>query len=143
VIANETGNSCANVNTQTAASEEAVSVRTHKQSARLVVVVTWLLVGILYGPMINQLIEMNTHDKQFVESLRDVVRIAAKERRSTNELRALVLVRAKELSIPVRAPEILIRGNTDKPRVTIYYDAGIIVPILNWPAYFFRFNHAV
>ena len=91
--------------------------------------------------MINHWIQINAHDKQFVETLNDVLRIAAKQRPSTNELRALLLLQAKELSVPIRGDEILISGNADRPRVSIYYDAGITVPILNWPGYFFRFNH--
>jgi hypothetical protein len=132
------------MNNQTAASEHAGTLRTTKQSRRFAGVVTWwLLVGIMYGPMINQWIEMKTHDQQFAKSMQDVVQVAAKERRSTNELRALLLVRARELSIPIRSDAILISGNADMPRVRVYYDAGITVPILNWPAYFFRFNHDV
>ena len=129
------------MSTQNAASAEGVTLRTHKQPTHFAVLVTWLLVGVLYGPMINQWIQINAHDQQFVESLKDVLRIAAKQRPSTNELRALLLVQAKELSVPIRGDEILIRGNADMPRVSIYYDAGITVPILNWPGYFFRFNH--
>ena len=129
------------MNIQPATSGEEVTLRTHKQSTLFVVISTWLLVGTLYGSMINQWIEMKANDKQFVESLQDVLRVAAKGRWSTNELRARVLVRAKELSVPIRGNGILIRGNADMPRLSIDYDAGITVPILNWPAYFFRFNH--
>jgi hypothetical protein len=131
------------MNIQTEVAEGAVTLRTYKQSARLAAVVIWSLVGILYGPMINQWLEINTHDQQFVESVQGVLQVAGKEHRSTNELRALLLARAKELSVPIRGDGILIRGKADKPTVKIHYDAGITVPILNWPAYYFSFNHNV
>jgi hypothetical protein len=131
------------MNIHTAAFGEAVTLRIHKHSRRFAVVVTWVLVVILYGPMINQWLEINSHDKQFVESVQDVLRVAAKGRWSPDELRTLLFARAKELSVPIRGNGILVRGEPDMPRVKIHYDAGITVPILNWPAYFFSFRHDV
>jgi hypothetical protein len=131
------------MNNHTEGFEKPVTLLTHRQSARFAAVVIWSLVGILYGPMINQWLEMNRHDQQFVESIQDVLQVAGKEHRSTIEVRALLLARAKELSVPIRSDGILIRGKADNPKVKIHYDAGITVPILNWPAYYFSFNHNV
>src|SRR5207237_10685797 len=68
---------------------------------RLVLLV-WILVAFFYFYLSYNYIRANMNDKQFADYLQYVVNIAGGENRPAKEIRALILVKAEELSLPIR-----------------------------------------
>jgi hypothetical protein len=101
----------------------------------------WMFIGFVYLSLMSQWITFSTHDKQFAQSMQRSIQIAATEQRPARELRALLLIRAEELSIPIRGDEIHISGAGSTLRVNLRYNADISMPILNQTLYRMKFGH--
>jgi len=70
-----------------------------------------------------------------------VVQVAANEQRPADEVRALILIRAEDLSIPIHGDEVQINGNGQTMRAAVRYKAKVSLPIINQPVYQVRFQH--
>src|ERR1700687_5505142 len=108
-----------------------------------IVLVLWILIAIFYFYLSYNFIRINMNDKQFDDYLQYVVRIAGDEHRPAKEIRALILVRADELSLPVRGEQITILGGGDTLSVAVSYDVDIEIPLLQRQIYTKRFEHKV
>ena len=107
---------------------------------RLVLLV-WILVAFFYFYLSYNYIRANMNDKQFADYLQYVVNIAGGENRPAKEIRALILVKAEELSLPIRGEQITIRGGGDSLNVSVNYDVDIEIPLLQRQIYTKKFEH--
>src|SRR5579864_2379744 len=109
---------------------------------RLVFLV-WLLVAFFYFYLSWDYIRANMHDKEFGDYLQYVVQIAGPEYRPTKEIRALILVKAEELSLPIHGEQITILGGGDSLNVRVNYDVNIEIPLIQHQIYTKTFEHFV
>ncbi len=103
----------------------------------------WLLVAIFYFYLSYDYIRATMNDRQFADYLQYVVEIAGPENRPVKEVRALVLVKADELGIPIRGEQIAITGGGDSLNIRVSYDVQIEIPLLQRQIYTKRFDHSV
>jgi hypothetical protein len=111
--------------------------------AKRLVFLVWLLVAFFYFYLSWDYIRANMNDKQFGDYLQYVVQIAAPAYRPSKEIRALILVKAEELSLPIRGDQITILGGGDSLNVSVSYDVDIDVPVLQRTIYSKKFEHFV
>ena len=83
------------------------------------------------------------NDRAFGDYLQYVVQIAAPQNRPVKEIRALILVKAEELSLPIRGEQITILGGGDSLNVRVSYDVNIEVPLIQRELYAKKFEHFV
>jgi len=107
---------------------------------RLVLLV-WILVAFFYFYLSYDYIRANMNDRQFADYLQYVVQIAGLENRPAKEIRALILVKAEELSLPVRGEQITILGGGNTLNVSVNYDVDIDIPLLQRQIYTKKFEH--
>lgn len=112
-------------------------------SAKRIVLLLWMLVAFFYFYLSYDYIRVTMNDKQFVDYLQYVVQIAGNEHRPAKEVRALVLVKAEELSLPVRGDEITILGGGDSLNIAVTYDVDIEIPLIQRQIYTKTFEHKV
>src|SRR2546421_12152704 len=91
---------------------------------RLVLLV-WILVAFFYFYLSYDYIRANMNDKQFADYLQYVVNIAGGENRPAKEIRALILVKAEELFLPIRCEQITILGGGSTLHVSVNYDVDL------------------
>jgi hypothetical protein len=118
------------------------SARANSRGKRLVLLI-WLLVGFFYLYLASGYIRVSMDDQQFADYLQYVVNIAGSENRPPKEIRALIMVRAEQLSLPVRADQITIQGAGPKLSFRVSYDVDIDVPLFQKTVYTKEFNHYV
>ena len=109
---------------------------------RLVFLV-WLLVAIFYFYLSYNYIRASMADRKLADYLQYVVQIAGNENRPSKEIRALILVKAQELSLPVRGEQISILGGGATLNVSVDYNVDIEVPLVQSQIYSKRFEHRV
>ena len=114
-----------------------------KPGVKRLVFLVWLLVAFFYFYLSWDYIRANMNDKAFGDYLQYVVQISAPEYRPTKEIRALILVKADELSIPIRGEQITILGGGDSLNVSVGYDVNIEIPLIQRQIYTKRFEHFV
>ena len=107
---------------------------------RLVLLV-WILVAFFYFYLSYNYIRANMNDKQFADYLQYVVNIAGGENRPAKEIRALILVKAEELSLPIHGEQITILGGGSSLNVSVNYDVDIEIPLLQRQIYTKKFEH--
>ena len=103
----------------------------------------WLLVAVFYFYLSFDYIRATMNDRQFGDYLQYVAQIAGPENRPVKDVRALVLVKADELGIPIRGEEIAIAGGGDNLNIRVNYDMQIEIPLLQRQIYTKRFEHFV
>ena len=101
----------------------------------------WMFLGFLYISLISQWITINSRDRLFTEYIDHVIQVAADQHRPAKEVRALILIKAADLSLPVQGDEIQINGDGSTLRATVRYKAHISMPIINQPVYRISFQH--
>ena len=114
-----------------------------KPGIKRLVLLVWLLVAFFYFYLSWDYIRANMNDKVFDDYLQYVVQIAAPEYRPTKEIRALILVKAEDLSLPIRGEQITILGGGDSLNVSVGYDVNIEIPLIQRQIYTKRFEHFV
>src|SRR5256885_13289280 len=114
-----------------------------KPGIKRLVLLVWLLVAFFYFYLSWDYIRANMNDKVFDDYLQYVVQIAAPAYRPTKEIRALILVKAEELSLPIRGEQITILGGGDSLNISVNYDVNIEFPLLQRQIYSKTFEHFV
>ena|SRR3989304_5509990 len=107
------------------------------------VLLTWLLVAFFYFYLSYDYIRTSMNDKEFAEYLGYVVKIAGEEHRPSKEIRALILVKAEELSLPLLSERITILGGGETLNVSLSYDVDIVIPLVRREIYTKKFEHKV
>ena len=123
-----------------ATSSMATSSSAHSKRLALMV---WILVAFFYFYLSYDFIRATSNDKQFAGYLQYVVQIAGSENRPAKEIRALLLVKADELSLPVRGDQITILGGGDSLNVALNYQVDIEIPLFERAIYTKQFEHKV
>ena len=106
-----------------------------------VAVFLWVFLGFLYVSLLSQWITVNNRDKVFTDYIDHVLQSAASEQTSVKEVRALILIKAGDLSLPIEGDELQINGSGQTMRAAVQYKADISLPIVNQPVYRMRFQH--
>ena|SRR5215471_14439456 len=112
-------------------------------NAKRSVLLLWLLVAFFYFYLSYDYIRATMNDKQFADYLQYVVQIAGTENRPAKEVRALLLVKAEELSIPIKGEQITVSGGGNSLNVAVNYDVDIDVPVIQRQIYRKTFEHSV
>lgn len=107
------------------------------------VLLLWVLVAFFYFYLSYNYIRVTTNDREFEDYLQYVVQIAGNDHRPAKEIRALLLVKAEELNLPVHGEEITILGGGESLNVTVDYDVDIEVPLLQRQMFTKHFDHKV
>ena len=107
------------------------------------VLLIWLLVGFFYFFLSWGYIRVTMDDQQFSDYLQYVVNIAGTEGRPNKEIRALILVKADQLNLPVRGDQIAIVGVGATLNVRVNYKVDIEIPVLQSTVYTKEINHFV
>ena len=107
------------------------------------VLLTWLLVGFFYFYLSWGYIRVTMDDQQFTDYLQYVVNVAGNESRPAKEIRALLLVKAEQLNLPLRGDQITILGEGRTLNVRVNYSVDIDVPVLQSTVYKKEINHVV
>ena len=116
---------------------------TSNSYAKRLVLLTWVLVGFFYFYLSWGYIRVTMDDQQFADYLQYVVNVAGSEERPAKEIRALILVRAEQLSLPVQGEQITILGGGRTLNVRVNYQVDIEIPVLQSTVYTKEFNHFV
>jgi hypothetical protein len=111
--------------------------------AKRIVLLLWILVAFFYFYLSYDYIRASMNDKQFDDYLQYLVHIAGDEHRPAKEVRALILVKAEELSLPVRGEQITILGGGESLNIALAYDVDIEIPLLQRQIYTKKFEHKV
>ena len=103
----------------------------------------WLVAASVFFSIASQWIIFSSYDRSFNDYVNSVVQRAAVEHRPTQEVRSLLLLKAEELSIPVRAEQINVRRDKDTLRTIINYGADVKIPVVHRVLYRMEFSHDV
>lgn len=114
-----------------------------RANVKRLVLLIWLLVAIFYFYLSYDYIRVSMKDREFADYVQYVVQIAGVEQRPAKEVRALILVKAEQLSLPVRGEQITVLGRGDTLDVTVNYDVDIEVPLVRREIYSKTFEHRV
>jgi hypothetical protein len=113
------------------------------QIQRGVAVLTWSFLGFLYICLISQWLTISSRDKLFRQYIDDSIQVAAKEHHPAKELRAQLLIKAADLSLPVQADEVDVSSVGKTVRAIVRYKADISMPIVNKPIYQMSLRHDI
>jgi hypothetical protein len=114
-----------------------------KSHAKRLVLLFWVLVAIFYFYLSYDYIRIEMNDDRFGEALQHIVQVAGSENRTSKDVRALVLVRADELGLPVRGDQITIAGVGHSLNISVAYDIDVDVPIFRQGFYQKHYDHKV
>src|SRR5437763_651356 len=112
-----------------------------KANKLYVAMFTWLFLGFMYVSFISQWMAASIRDQPFTAYTDSVMQVAANEQRPAKDVRALLLIKAEDLSLPVQGNDVQITGKGQTLRAAVHYRAVISMPILNQPVYRMRFDH--
>jgi hypothetical protein len=101
----------------------------------------WFFLGFFYVSLISQWFMINSRDKLLTEYIDRLIQVAANEQRSAKEIRALILLKAGDLLLPVHGDEIQINSSGHSLKAAVHYKADISMPIVNQPVYRLSFQH--
>jgi hypothetical protein len=118
-------------------------VTSSRANAKRLALMLWILVAFFYFYLSYDYIRATSNDKELSQYLQYIVQIAGSENRPAKEIRALILVKADELSLPVRGDQITIKGGGDSLNVALNYQVNIEVPLFQRTVYSKQFEHAV
>lgn len=110
---------------------------------RRLVLLAWVLISLLYFYLSYDYIQARLKDNELSTYLDYVVQLAGNENRPAKEVRALILVKADELGLPLRGDQILIAGERQNLKVSASYGVDIYLPGLHRILYHRDFNHNV
>ena len=122
-------------------SNDVIAWHRQDQTQRYILIFLGTVLSFFYVSLISQWATVSARDKLFTDYVNHVIQVAAKEHRPAKEVRALVLIKAEDLSLPLHGDEVQISGNGQTLRATVGYRTDIRMPILNQSVYRMRFDH--
>jgi hypothetical protein len=108
---------------------------------RRLVLLAWILVIVVYVYLSYDYIRVRLDDNQLTTYLDYVVQEAGNANRPAKEVRALILVKAEELNLPLNGNQILISGERQTLKVSLSYGVDIHMPGLQRVIYHQAFAH--
>ena len=112
-----------------------------KVNARRLVLLFWLLVATFYFYVSFDYIRTEMNDTKLGEYVHYVVQLAGAENRSPREVRALLLIRADELGLPLRSDQIKVLGIGQQMKISLAYDIDLDIPIFRRGFYSKHYAH--
>jgi hypothetical protein len=112
-----------------------------RQKQNYVAMFLWVFLSFFYVSLISQWLTINIRDKLLSEYINRVIQVEGHEQRSAKEVRALILIKAGDLLLPVQGDEIQINGSGQSLKAAVHYKADISMPIVNQPVYQLSFRH--
>src|SRR2546428_14196144 len=116
-------------------SKDIVAGERASHAQRYVAMFLWIFLGFLYVFLIGEWLTVSNRDKLFTEYIDHVIQVAANEQRPAKEVRALILIKAGDLFLPVQEDEIQITGQGFALRAAVQYKIDISLPIVKQPVY--------
>jgi hypothetical protein len=92
---------------------------------RRLLLLFWIVVGFLYFDLSYDYVHVSWNDRSLNDYLEHVVQLAGNEHRTPKEVRAMILVKAEELGVPVRGDQVEITGEGSTLKVSLDYETGI------------------
>jgi hypothetical protein len=114
-----------------------------KPHRRRLVLLVWALVAVFYIYLSYDYIQASVRDGKLGDYLDHVVQLGGTERRPAQEIRALILLKAEELRVPLSAEQIEIAGMGQTLSVNVSYAADIEIPLFQRVIYRKEFRHKV
>ncbi len=112
-----------------------------KDGQRYIAMFLWIFLSFLHVSLISQWLTISRRDRMFTEYMDQVMDFAANEQRPAREVRALLLIKAEDLSLPVHGDEIDIIAYGQMLKGAVHYKTDITMPIVNQSVYRIRFDH--
>jgi hypothetical protein len=103
----------------------------------------WVLVVSFYFYLSYNYIRVTSNDREFGDYMHYIVQLAGNDGRSPKEVRELLLAKAEQLSLPVRAEQIVVRGQRNTLNIAVNYDMDIDIPVIQRGVYKKKFEHDV
>jgi hypothetical protein len=110
-------------------------------TGKRVVFLLWVLVAVFYFYLSYDYVRATSNDRQFANYLRYVVQIAGLQQRPSKEIRSLLLVKAEQLSLPLKGNQITVSGSGETLTVNVSYDVDIEIPLVRREIYSKKFEH--
>ena len=108
-----------------------------------VVFVLWLAIAIFYVYTASRYVGVMMADDKFEEYLVNVVDLVGTQRRPTEELHELVLLRARDMNLPIDATDIQVDRRGRDIDLLVEYSVKIDVPLVLPGGYQKDFVHAI
>lgn len=118
-----------------------VMARLETPTQRSVATLMWAFLGFVYICLISQWLAFSIRDKLFTDYLDHSIQIAATDRHPVKDVRAQLLIKATDLTLPIQGGEIDVTGSGKTLRAVVHYKADISMPIINQPIYQMTFKH--
>jgi hypothetical protein len=118
-----------------------VMARLRTSPQPFIAICTWTFLGFLYICLVSQWLTISRRDKLFADYVDHSIQIAASERHPIKEVRAQLLMKAADLTLPIQADGINVTGVGKTMRASVHYKADISMPIINQPVYRMSFKH--
>jgi hypothetical protein len=118
-----------------------MTVEDPKKNVKRLVLLVWILVGFFYFYLSIDYIRVEMNDDKLGDYIRYVVQLGGSENRNAREMRALLLVKADELGIPLEGDGIKILGAGQNLKIALEYDMDIDIPIFKRGFYKKHFQH--
>ena len=112
-------------------------------NVKRLVLLLWALVAFFYFYLSYDYVRVTMNDREFTDYLQHIVQIAGAERRPDKDIRELLLLKAGQLSLPLRRDQIDVRANLNSLDVAVNYAVDIEVPLIRREFYTKRFEHKV
>ena len=116
--------------------------QTRQVNAKVALLI-WALVAFPFFYLSYDYVQISMHDKQFVDYVQFVVQLAGTEGRTAKDIKELLLVKAEQLSIPMKNDQIEIKGGGQSLNVVVKYDVDIDFPLIQRQIYTKAFAHDV
>src|SRR5438309_1785478 len=92
---------------------------------RSIAMFMWSFIGFICLCLISQWLTVNRRDQVFIAYVNRVIQVGMKEHRGAKDVRALLLVKADDMSMTVRPDEIYVSGSGPTLRATVQYYADL------------------
>ena len=111
------------------------------ENRKILALLLWILVVIFYFYLSYDYIRTTMADKELGEYIQHVIDVAGIEQRPAREVRALVLVKAEQLALPVNGDQVQVAGGGDTLAVSLDYSVDIEIPVIQRAVYSKQFQH--
>jgi|SRR5688572_361526 len=113
------------------------------KNPKRVVLLFWVLVAFYYFYVSYDYISKEMNNEKMGAYVHYVVQLAGNETRTPREVRALLMVKADELQIPLRGEQIKIQGSGQSLKVSLQYDVAIDIPIFAHQFFSRHYEHNI
>lgn len=114
-----------------------------RKNAKRLVLLVWIFVAVFYFYLCYDYIRVEMNDERMGTYVRYVVQLGGNESRNAREMRALLLVKAEELGIPLKSDQIKIQGSGQGLKIELQYDIQIDVPVFRRGFYSKHYVHDI